>query len=87
TASVDLATDALIQKAIRSDFAHSTVITVAHRLNTIIDYDRILVMNQGKVAEYDTPRNLLSNPDSIFSSMVNETGAQNASHLKTLAGL
>ncbi|KAF9361387.1 hypothetical protein BGX34_007153 [Mortierella sp. NVP85] len=87
TASVDMATDALIQKAIRSDFAHSTVITVAHRINTIIDYDRILVMHQGQVAEYDTPRNLLSNPDSVFSSMVEETGPQNASHLRALAGL
>ncbi|KAI8599078.1 P-loop containing nucleoside triphosphate hydrolase protein [Dissophora ornata] len=87
TASVDMATDALIQKAIRIDFAHSTVVTVAHRINTIIDYDRILVMHQGQVAEYDTPRNLLSNPDSVFSSMVAETGAQNASHLRSLAGL
>ncbi|KAG0073280.1 hypothetical protein BGZ90_011638 [Linnemannia elongata] len=87
TASVDMATDALIQKAIRIDFAHSTVVTVAHRINTIIDYDRILVMHQGQVAEYDTPRNLLSNPDSVFSSMVAETGAQNATHLRTLAGL
>ncbi|KAG0326603.1 hypothetical protein BGZ99_009350 [Dissophora globulifera] len=86
TASVDMATDALIQMAIRTDFAHSTVITVAHRINTIIDYDRILVMHQGQVAEYDTPRNLLSNPDSIFSSMVNETGPQNAAHLRSLAG-
>ncbi|KFH68024.1 hypothetical protein MVEG_06754 [Podila verticillata NRRL 6337] len=87
TASVDMATDALIQKAIRVDFATSTVLTVAHRINTIIDYDRILVMHQGQVAEYDTPRNLLSNPNSVFASMVAETGAQNAAHLRTLAGL
>ncbi|KAG0245839.1 hypothetical protein BGX31_005941 [Mortierella sp. GBA43] len=87
TASVDMATDALIQKAIREDFAQSTVITVAHRINTIIDYDRILVMNQGQVAEYDTPYNLLSNPNSMFSSMVAETGPQNATHLRSLAGL
>ncbi|KAG0084909.1 hypothetical protein BGZ92_009469 [Podila epicladia] len=69
TASVDMATDALIQRAIRSDFAHSTVVTVAHRINTIIDYDRILVMHRGQVAEYDTPRNLLKDPESMFSSM------------------
>ncbi|KAG0096414.1 hypothetical protein BGZ93_004576 [Podila epicladia] len=87
TASVDMATDALIQKAIRVDFAASTVLTVAHRINTIIDYDRILVMHQGQVAEYDTPRNLLSNPNSIFASMVAETGAQNAAYLRTLAGI
>ncbi|KAF9575849.1 hypothetical protein EC968_001232 [Mortierella alpina] len=87
TASVDLATDALIQKAIRVDFATSTVMTVAHRINTIIDYDRILVMNKGQLAEYDSAYNLLSNPDSIFSSMVAETGAQNAAHLRSLIGL
>ncbi|KAF9199857.1 hypothetical protein BGZ49_009975, partial [Haplosporangium sp. Z 27] len=87
TASVDMATDSLIQKAIRVDFAHSTVLTVAHRINTIIDYDRILVMHQGQVAEYDTPLNLLNNPNSVFSSMVAETGAQNAIHLRSLAGL
>jgi ATP-binding cassette subfamily C (CFTR/MRP) protein 1 len=74
-----MATDALIQKAIRIDFASSTVITIAHRINTIIDYDRVLVMSQGQVAEYD--------PDSVFTSMVNETGAQNAAHLRSLAGL
>ncbi|GJJ75953.1 hypothetical protein EMPS_08311 [Entomortierella parvispora] len=87
TASVDMATDALIQKAIRLDFASSTVITIAHRINTIIDYDRILVMDQGQVAEYDSPRNLLLNPDSVFTSLVNETGPQNAAHLRSLAGL
>ncbi|KAG0340048.1 hypothetical protein BG004_006572 [Podila humilis] len=87
TASVDMATDALIQKAIRVDFAASTVLTVAHRINTIIDYDRILVMHQGQVVEYDTPRALLSNPNSVFSSMVAETGPQNEAHLRALAGL
>ncbi|KAF9172843.1 hypothetical protein BGX21_001195 [Mortierella sp. AD011] len=87
TASVDLATDALIQKAIRVDFAGSTVVTIAHRLNTIIDYDRILVMDQGQIAEYDTPFNLLNNPISAFSELVAETGDQNAAHLRSLAGL
>ncbi|KAG0023268.1 hypothetical protein BGZ80_009922, partial [Entomortierella chlamydospora] len=87
TASVDLATDALIQKAIRVDFAGSTVVTIAHRLNTIIDYDRILVMDQGQIAEYDTPFNLLNNPISAFSELVAETGYQNATHLRSLAGL
>ncbi|KAF8940193.1 hypothetical protein BGZ58_007436 [Dissophora ornata] len=64
TASVDLATDSLIQKAIRVGFADSTVITIAHRLNTVVDYHRILVMDQGQVAEYDTPRKLLRNHNS-----------------------
>ncbi|KAG0262862.1 hypothetical protein DFQ27_002072 [Actinomortierella ambigua] len=86
TASVDLATDALIQKAIREDFAESTVVTIAHRLNTIIDYNKILVMDHGRVAEYDCPKALLERPDSIFSSLVDETGEQNAALLRSLAG-
>ncbi|KAF9983598.1 hypothetical protein BGZ75_004919 [Mortierella antarctica] len=87
TANVDMATDALIQKAIRVNFADATVVTVAHRINTIVDYDRILVMSQGQVAEYDSPRQLLSDPFSAFSSLVSETGAQNAAHLRSLTGL
>ncbi|KAG0379808.1 hypothetical protein BGX24_011581 [Mortierella sp. AD032] len=86
TASVDLATDSLIQKAIRVDFADSTVITIAHRLNTVIDYNRILVMDKGQVAEYDTPHSLLSNKQSMFSRMVDETGEANAALLRSLAG-
>ncbi|KAF9083706.1 hypothetical protein BGX23_011210 [Mortierella sp. AD031] len=74
TASVDMATDALIQKAIRTDFGDSTVVTIAHRVNTIIDYDRILVMQDGQVAEYDTPQALLQNSNSILSSLVAESG-------------
>ncbi|KAG0289416.1 hypothetical protein BGZ96_007013 [Linnemannia gamsii] len=74
TASVDMTTDVLIQKAIRSDFADATVVTIAHRINTIIDYDRILVMHDGQVAEYDTPQALLRDSRSMFSSLVNESG-------------
>ncbi|KAG0325521.1 hypothetical protein BGZ99_000575 [Dissophora globulifera] len=86
TASVDLETDSLIQKAIRVDFASSTVITIAHRLNTVIDYHRVLVMEQGQVAEYDTPRKLLSDSNSAFSKLVDETGTANAALLRSLAG-
>ncbi|KAG0270358.1 hypothetical protein DFQ27_008373 [Actinomortierella ambigua] len=85
TASVDLATDALIQKAIREDFATSTVVTIAHRLNTIIDYNVILVMEHGEVAEFDTPRQLLERPNSLFGALVDETGAHNAALLRTMA--
>jgi len=70
-----MATDVLIQKAIRSDFANATVVTIAHRINTIIDYDKILVMQDGQVAEYDTPQILLQDPLSIFYSLVGESGA------------
>ncbi|GMR31872.1 hypothetical protein PMAYCL1PPCAC_02067 [Pristionchus mayeri] len=69
TAAVDTVTDALIQKTIRDVFANSTVITIAHRLNTIMDYDKIMVMDDGKVAEYDSPDNLLRKPNGIFYGM------------------
>ncbi|XP_053595920.1 ATP-binding cassette subfamily C member 4-like [Microplitis demolitor] len=75
TANIDSRTDALIQRAIRSKFADCTVITIAHRLNTIINSDRVLVMDNGCVAEFDTPHELLlKKPDSIFSKMVQQTG-------------
>ncbi|KAF9430894.1 hypothetical protein BGZ76_000670 [Entomortierella beljakovae] len=85
TASVDVATDVMLQKAIRVDFANSTVLTIAHRLNTVIDYSRVLVLDHGEIKEFDTPANLLSRPDSIFSSMVDETGPANAALLRSLA--
>ncbi|KAJ2946419.1 hypothetical protein O0L34_g12458 [Tuta absoluta] len=74
TANVDPQTDALIQKTIRKAFASCTVLTIAHRLNTIMDSDRVLVMDKGKAVELDTPYALLSNPNSVFTFMVNETG-------------
>ncbi|XP_057334272.1 ATP-binding cassette sub-family C member 4-like [Microplitis mediator] len=75
TANIDSQTDELIQRAIRSKFADCTVITIAHRLNTIINSDRVLVMDDGCVAEFDTPYELLvKKPDSIFATMVEQTG-------------
>ncbi|KAG0220544.1 P-loop containing nucleoside triphosphate hydrolase protein [Mortierella sp. GBAus27b] len=85
TASVDVATDTMLQKAIRVDFAQSTVLTIAHRLNTVIDYSRVLVLDHGEIKEFDTPANLLSRPDSVFASMVDETGPANAALLRSLA--
>uniref|UniRef100_A0A8R1E2N2 Multidrug resistance-associated protein 1 n=12 Tax=Caenorhabditis japonica TaxID=281687 RepID=A0A8R1E2N2_CAEJA len=74
TAAVDVSTDALIQKTIRNEFANSTVLTIAHRLNTILDYDRIIVLNDGKIGEFDSPRNLLNNRNSEFYSMAKSAG-------------
>ena len=59
TAAVDLETDDLIQETIRREFAQSSVLTIAHRLNTIMDYDRIMVLDKGQLREFDTPQNLL----------------------------
>jgi len=95
TASVDIETDAIIQKALRTKFSNVTVLTIAHRLNTIIDYDKILVLGKGEVLEFDTPKNLLfetnENGELVpctsteFSKLVDETGPVNASLLRQLA--
>lgn len=73
TASVDFETDRFIQETIRNEFAHFTVLTIAHRIDTILDYDRILVLDKGKVIEFDTPKSLLSNASSMFYSLVNSS--------------
>ncbi|KAJ3128402.1 hypothetical protein HK100_009178 [Physocladia obscura] len=85
TANVDHETDALIQKALREDFSSATILTIAHRLNTIIDYDCVLVLDAGLIAEYDSPATLLADSESRFSKMVAETGASNAEMLKEIA--
>ncbi|KAJ2112391.1 Canalicular multispecific organic anion transporter 2 [Coemansia sp. RSA 922] len=69
TANVDSETDRTMQSVIRQEFKGCTVLTIAHRLNTIMDSDRILVMDEGKVAEFDTPANLLAR-DGHFSKLV-----------------
>ncbi|XP_047482074.1 ATP-binding cassette sub-family C member 3-like [Penaeus chinensis] len=74
TAAIDLETDDLIQATIRSQFAHCTVLTIAHRLNTIMDSDRVLVLDQGKIAEFAPPSELLANHDSIFFGMAKDAG-------------
>jgi ABC-type multidrug transport system fused ATPase/permease subunit len=71
TASVDYKTDELIQNTIRERFQGRTVLTIAHRINTILDYDRVLVMDNGRVAEFDTPKNLLKQ-QGIFYSLVSQ---------------
>jgi len=85
TASVDNETDTLIQKTVRSEFSDKTVITIAHRLNTVMDSDRIMVMDKGELKEYDTPKNLLKNPLGIFSSLVQNTGPSTAEYLRKVA--
>eukprot|EP01135_Chromosphaera_perkinsii_P000783 Nk52_evm71s151 gene=Nk52_evmTU71s151 len=82
TANVDVETDDLIQETIRKHFKNSTILTIAHRLKTIIDYDRVLVLDAGKVAEYDTPKKLLQIEDGIFKSMCENSGQYDSLAMK-----
>ncbi|XP_030479473.1 ABC transporter C family member 12 [Cannabis sativa] len=84
TSAVDVKTDALIQKTIREEFKSCTMLIIAHRLNTIMDSDRVLVLDAGQVLEYDSPEALLSNEESAFSRMVQSTGSANAQYLHSL---
>ncbi|RUS76188.1 hypothetical protein EGW08_016032 [Elysia chlorotica] len=72
TAAVDMETDDLIQATIRSQFTDCTVLTIAHRLNTIMDYDRIMVLANGEIKELDTPAALLEDKNSMFYSMAKD---------------
>ncbi|AET40393.1 ATP-binding cassette transporter YOR1 Ecym_5660 [Eremothecium cymbalariae DBVPG len=73
TSSVDYETDAQIQARIVQEFQHATIMCVAHRLKTILHYDRILVMEKGRVAEFDTPLRLYNEQGSIFRSMCDQS--------------
>ena len=77
-AAVDVQTDALLQATLRSNrFNDKTIITIAHRINTILDSDRIVVLHQGSVAEFDTPANLVRNRG-LFYDLVKEAGLLSA---------
>ena len=73
TANIDMKTEEQIQKALQYVLNNSTVITVAHRIKTIIDYDKILVLNNGKIEEFDTPQNLLKNEKSLFFQLYSKS--------------
>lgn len=77
TSAVDFETDSLIQKTVRKEFASTTVLTIAHRLNTIIDSSRVLVLQAGEIAEFDNPQTLLKDETSIFHSMAEAAGLLN----------
>lgn len=84
---VDIETDGLIQKTIRIKFAECTVLTIAHRLNTVMDSDRILVMDAGRCVEFAHPHELLEKEDDtrIFYNMLKETGNATFDSLKKVA--
>ena len=83
TSSVDMKTDDFIQSIIREKFKKTTVITIAHRLNTIADYDKILVIEKGHLAEEGAPHVLIQKKG-LFSQMVENTG-KNAENIKRKA--
>ena len=82
---MDIKTDTAVQNTIRKAFTNCTIVTIAHRLQTIIDYDRVIVMEQGRVAEDGTPRGLLLNADGLFSKLVDSTGIASARELRLRA--
>lgn len=74
TSSVDFDTDHKIQHTIRTEFVDSSLLCIAHRIRTVADYDRILVLDAGQVIEYDTPYTLMMKEDSVFRSMCERSG-------------
>ncbi|XP_055306876.1 ATP-binding cassette sub-family C member 4-like [Sitodiplosis mosellana] len=86
TANVDPHTDLLIQQTIREKFTECTVLTVAHRLHTIIDSDRVMVMDSGRPVEFDNPYNLLQNKNGMFYGMVKALGEHDFNRLTQIAG-
>ena len=85
TASVDTKTDASIQHMLRTRFQNTTLLTIAHRLNTVMDYDRVIVMENGTCVEFGSPQELLDDAGSVFSGFVDSTGAESAAELRSIA--
>lgn len=74
TSAVDMTTDNLIQRSIREEFQNSTLIVIAHRLSTIVDFDKILVMSDGRQVEFDSPGSLVEREEGVFRGMVEQSG-------------
>ena len=85
TAAVDLQTDKLIQQSIKNNFNNFTVLTIAHRLNTVMESDKILVMDAGIAVEFAPPLALLKRPDGYFTSLLEQTGEETCNKLKNMA--
>ncbi|KAF9902952.1 Multidrug resistance-associated protein 5, partial [Linnemannia zychae] len=85
TASIDMVTDKLLQETIKESFAECTVLTIAHRLNTIIESDKVLVMDGGVVAEFGEPHKLLQDPNGIFAELVSHAGEAASKKLANIA--
>ncbi|CAL1544370.1 unnamed protein product [Lymnaea stagnalis] len=75
TSSVDIETDSLVLNTVRRVFKHCTTITIAHRIHTILDCDRVLVLDNGNIVEFDSPQALLNQEDSRFYGLAKSAGA------------
>jgi ABC-type multidrug transport system fused ATPase/permease subunit len=85
TSNIDFKTDEAMQRVVREEFRGKTVVTIAHRLNTIIDYDSILVMSEGVLVEQGPPSSLLANAGGYFCSMAHSLGERAAEELRLKA--
>ena len=85
TANVDMHTDVLVQQAIRSHFSHCSVLTIAHRIETVIDSDRILVLERGRICEDSAPFLMLQDENSYLSRLLLQFDPSTHMHLKQLA--
>lgn len=72
TANIDVVTEQAIQRLISEEFKGATVLTIAHRLNTIINSDKVLFLSEGTVLEYGSPKRLMATPDSAFAKLCEE---------------
>ncbi|KAK2965624.1 hypothetical protein RJ640_027039, partial [Escallonia rubra] len=87
TASVDTATDNMIQQTLRQHFTDSTVVTIAHRITSVLDSDMVLLLDHGLVKEYDSPAKLLENKSSSFARLVAEYSVRSNSSFENLANI
>lgn len=78
SSSLDVATDAIIQKVLREVFANCTIIAIAHRLNTLLDFDQVIVLSHGEVVEIGKPRELMKRPETAFSQLLHGSGSEAA---------
>ena len=85
TAALDSATDSKVQRVLRSAFANRTILTIAHRIETIIDSDRILVMDSGRVVEFAPPADLLESETGVFAQLCRQSGSASFSTLRAAA--
>jgi ATP-binding cassette subfamily C (CFTR/MRP) protein 1 len=84
TASIDQESDSRVQSIIKQHFSHATILSIAHRLESIADFDKILVLDAGELIEFDAPSILLSDPTSAFSQLVEAAGPETSEKIRKI---